>query len=291
LLLTNSHAQQLAKTDIKIKQESTELPHKIENLPLYLSIIEFYKPEKEAIEQAKQSLQNQKKIELHDKLTLNPFHQRKKSIIKEKMASQDGTFCLTCHLPLPHQKNSRTRTFNNMHSRYIACETCHLDKQKIADINNLDYLWFDYNHRVPIKNPQGLFKASNAQTIKITPFYQQQVAVITRHHLYVDTLNEQWKKANLTLKAEIKARIHQPLKSEGEECRQCHSKKDNILNVLSLGATEQELEAHQNNSIVSFFNRYSINNNQDEKMTTKNSLSNKEKDESIQRIRITELLN
>ena len=282
-LLTNSYAEQAV------------IASKIDNIPLYLSTIEFYKPEENVIEKAKQSLQNKQDVILHKQLSLPPFHQRKYLTIKEKMASKDGSFCLTCHLSLPHQENIRTRTFNNMHSRYIACETCHLDTQKIPDRADLDYRWFDFKLRTPVNKSTDLFTAlfttpstrSEDKNIKITPFYQQKSAVITRQHLYATQLNKDWKEADLATKADIKARIHQPLKAEGEQCSQCHTKTNSLLSLLSLGASEQQLKRYQNNSIVAFFSHYGTKDNKENTRTG----SPQDQPQAIQRIRLTELLN
>ncbi len=290
-LLTNSYAEQAV------------IAAKIENMPLYLLTIEFYKPEANVIEKAKQSLQNKQAVILHKQLSLPPFHQRKHLSIKEKMASKDGSFCLTCHLPLPHQENIRTRTFNNMHSRYIACETCHLDAQKIPARADLDYRWFDFKQRTPVNKSTDLFTVlfttlytipstrSEDKNIKITPFYQQKTAVITRQHLYAEQLSKDWKEAALATKASIKAQIHQPLKAEAEQCSQCHTKTNSLFSLLSLGASEQQLKRYQNNSIVAFFSHYGTKDNvKDNKENTRTG-SPQDQPQAIQRIRLTELLN
>ena len=293
----------------------SDLYKKTVNMPLYLFLMEFSKVDQKAVEQAKQELQEKQEIELQGDLQLNPFHQRNSLTLKEKMSISELSFCRTCHLPLPHQKNSRSRTFNNMHSRYIACETCHLDKNKLnqqllIDDEDLQYRWFDYNKRTQINLTQSLLSISDNQdvnkrptTVKITPFYQQQAVVITRQHLYVKKLQENWKMSDQQVKAEIKVRTHQYLKAEGEGCHNCHRKNDDLqnndlqnnvhqsnglLDLSALGATKQQIKAYGENSIVNFFKRYKDSSGG--KKITVNSPEKVGQQEKIQRIRITDLL-
>ncbi len=278
---------------------------KIDNVPLFLSLIELNDLNAEALEKAKQAIKNSEEIKVRDKLNLNPFHIRNGFTIKEKMESNKSAFCLSCHLPLPHQKSIHSRTFNNMHSRYIACETCHLDREKVTLVESLHYLWFDLKQRIQVKDIRGFFMSGNKtdknnkpEYVKITPFYQHQVAVITRQHLYTNKLIDRWETSDLLDKAKIKARIHQFLKPEGEECGRCHTKENSLLDMLSLGADNEQLEAYENNSIVSFFSHYGLKKSTekgskkmsgyDEKISVTSAV---EPQGSIQRIRITELLN
>ncbi len=50
--------------------------------------------------------------------------------------------CLTCHSLWPHQKDVRTRSFNNQHSRYMSCMVCHVDDQPGRAIG---MEWYDFN--------------------------------------------------------------------------------------------------------------------------------------------------
>ncbi len=296
----NKITEKSASIDKKTVVKLSELYSKTVNMPLYLFLLDFSKVDQKAVEQAKQELQKKQEIELQGDLQLNPFHQRNSLTLKEKMTVSEQSFCRTCHLPLPHQKNSRSRTFNNMHSRYIACETCHLDKNKLnqqllIDDEHLQYRWFDYNKRTQINPLKGLLTITDHQdvnkrptAVKITPFYQQRAVVITRQHLYVEKLQENWKTSDQQVKAEIKVRTHQYLKAEGEACHNCHRKNNGLLDLSALGATEQQIKAYGENSIVNFFKRY-----KDSSGGKKITVNNPEKigqQEKIQRIRITDLL-
>jgi|GEM_PF-405623 len=260
------------------------------NLPLYLSLIEFSQPNAEVLAEAKLKLQEKKAIELKKNLTLNPFHQRNGQTLEEKTAVSKQSFCGSCHLPLPHQKNLSSRAFNNMHSRYIACETCHFDSEKLPRQEQLSYQWYDHNRRTAVDANASLFKMDKGQWqknidshIKITPFYDGQAAIITRQHLYVEKLMESWEKADINLKAKLKVRTHLPLKEEGFECMQCHNKHDGILELASLGADSEQIRQFQNNIITQFFKRYGKSGDH---LPDRKQAGSKE----IERIRINDLL-
>jgi len=301
--LLTAEAQETA--EIEKKKSIAKYDRQISNMPLYLSQIEFYPPDNQLIEKARQVLQKKQTLKLQDKLTLKPFHQRNSLNLEQKIAVSEKSFCRSCHLPLPHQKNIRTRSFNNMHSYYIACETCHLDTQKLVKPDRLEYHWFDFNNHSRIKDAQEQFSKFNDSTahkdqgsIKITPFYQRQVAIITQEHLYVNQLNKEWQQADLQLKAEIKARVHQPLKANGEACNQCHTDNNSLLDINTLGATEEQIFGYQNNTIATFFEHYRSdkempNNHLEAGSSNKVDISTQKQSQqkSIQRIRITELLN
>ncbi len=278
------------------------------NIPLYLSLIEFSPLDSVLVEKVQRQLQKKKKFKLQENIQLKPFHQRNnstgknnKNTLKDSLATSNLSFCSICHLPLPHQKNARSRSFNNMHSRYIACETCHLDtvklnQQLVETVDSLEYRWFDFVRRSEAKNIEGIFNDQNMQSnllkkLKITPFYKQQAVVISRSHLYSKMLEENWKTTDLYLKAEIKVRTHLYIKEQGETCAQCHKQKGSLLELMALGASKKQLQMFSQNSIANFFSRYSSPYKGDAPIEKNASTNAAEKQEKIQRIRITDLLN
>ncbi|MCK5924846.1 MAG: hypothetical protein KAG10_03035, partial [Methylococcales bacterium] len=110
-----------------------------EDVPLLLKKIEQAVPTTAQISEVKAKLQSKKKVELREDITLAPFHQRAKNPIK----TTEDVYCNGCHLPLPHSKSLRTRAFMNMHSEYIACESCHFKPKK----TRLEYRWYDYQNK------------------------------------------------------------------------------------------------------------------------------------------------
>ncbi|MFK5986693.1 MAG: hypothetical protein QM479_14895 [Pseudomonadota bacterium] len=296
-----------------VEQQTAALANQGVHIPLYLSLIEFSPLDAEQVAKVQLQLEKKKSVKLQQNLHLKAFHQRNNNklntnnhnSLKPQLATTNLSFCSTCHRLLPHQNNVRSRSFNNMHSRYIACETCHLDKAKLNQqlletVNNLEYRWFDFFNRRELKSPEGLFSDPKLQNnpfnqLKITPFFKQKVVVISRLHLYAKMLEENWKAADQHLQAEIKVRTHLYIKAQGETCEQCHKQPGSLLDLLALGASKKQLQMYTQNNIANFFSRYKDtfdkNNILAEKNSAEKALSPDEKQKKIQRIRITELLN
>ncbi|MDQ7089207.1 MAG: hypothetical protein Q9M50_00965 [Methylococcales bacterium] len=256
--------------------------------PLIVKLIEAAQPTTDEIAQAKKILKIKKEIKLLDDLTLAPFHKRDKSAIK----NTEQIYCNSCHLPLPHSKSLRTRTFMNMHSEYIACESCHFKPKNIS----LDYRWYDYTKNQEAEKKSGRLHSGrnkNDETpllvrtgaVKIAPFFENKPALITRNHAFSKNLQQRWKQADLDEKSEIQANIHQPLITKGTECVDCHTKalgkEKGLFNLFSLADSEEQAKSIQRNTIADFFKHY-----KPEKPLAAGELPKLE-----QRIKMTDLLN
>jgi hypothetical protein len=66
---------------------------------------------------------------------LSKFHESEKFLIS---GLQNDSTCGTCHALYPHSKNAKVRAFLNMHTTYVVCEVCHLDK---SNIDKVVYEW------------------------------------------------------------------------------------------------------------------------------------------------------
>lgn len=241
-----------------------------ETAPYLLQQIQQAKPTPEALEKAKKQVAEHKDIKLQT-LSLVPFHLRKKAPIHRSEA-----YCTECHLALPHQKTLRSRAFLNMHTDYIACETCHFRPQQPS----LNYTWFNYQNRQKVNPTAALWHSGRKKddktplierdgSIKIVPTLNGQVVIATRQHPEAKTLYQQWKAADHETKAQLKAKLHQPLSVKGPECNACHVDAQQaqlqagegrlgqpLLDLTALGANPQQRLAFETNTIVQFFARY-----------------------------------
>lgn len=223
-----------------------------------------------------QRQKSQKKVTEHKQITslgeleVPPFHKRGK-----QDASLGNSFCMTCHLAPPHTKSIRSRTFMNMHTQYIACETCHFRPENVQ----LSYQWQDTRDTSIVSPEPKLFRqqiekvkitrmlptkkvpTEDAYVInplyKITPFYQQQAVVLRNDNAFAEQSKKLWQQEGaLEQKAERRALIHAPLTEKGPKCDVCHTDKQSLLDLAALGATQYQLEKIQNNIVTQFFSRY-----------------------------------
>ena len=66
---------------------------------------------------------------------LKTLHKNEQSYI---VSLKDGSSCRTCHPTYPHSENQLVRAFLNMHTGFMFCEVCHINRSKI---NYLVYDW------------------------------------------------------------------------------------------------------------------------------------------------------
>lgn len=169
--------------------------------------------------------------------TLPPFHRRLPPL------PQGETFCQICHPPLPHAKTLRKRSFLNMHTRFIACGTCHLRPEG----EKLSYAWLDYGSwQIAPPNTQAFRigrKVDNEQPIegwlKIAPFSQGMPAIPKRDSAFAQTVKKTWQEKNETVKIELIAKLHAPLDRKGPKCSACHS-ETGWLDFVALGADAEQ---------------------------------------------------
>jgi RNase P subunit RPR2 len=230
-----------------------------EERPLLLNKIDAAIPTNTEILNSKKLLAAKKPIKLLEKLSLAPFHKRAKMPIKP---TENG-YCNNCHLPLPHSKSIRTRAFMNMHSEYIACESCHFRPKKTP----LFYRWYDYQHQKEADKQQSRLLSGRAQNdktpiiprtgrIKIVPFFQNKAVLITQEHPFSKQLQADWNKADLAEKSRLHAKIHQLLTTTGTQCAQCHTESQGLFDLSTFSDSSAQIKSIQKNTIADFFKHY-----------------------------------
>ncbi len=235
--------------------------------PLYQQQFETATISEKALQKARRQIDEHKEIKLLDKVGVAPFHKR-----GEQKAMTKQAMCMNCHLTLPHRKNIRSRSFMNMHSRYVACETCHLRPEN----SQFDYHWLAYDgpqagmmvmpdnvvpvtldskqsvrNLKPIQIPLASFPGA-----RIAPFLNNEMVLLFKDSEFAKQIARDWKAASEAQRATIKARLHDSLQEKGPECKACHGKENPLLDLKALGATTKQLNAIQRNTVVRFFERY-----------------------------------
>lgn len=222
--------------------------------PLYVQRAEAAQPTAEALAKAEKQVREHRDITLKEDLKVPPFHKRVENPVK-----QGEAFCQGCHLPLPHTQQLRTRDFLNMHSRYLACETCHF-RPKDA---RFDYRWLDYASWLPAPHAQRFrtgTQTDNAKPLegntKVAPFQSGEPAIAQPRSPFADKVAREWKDSDLAGKAKLKARLHMPLEKEGPDCAACHVERQPMLDLQALGAPPEQARAIERHVIPQFFARY-----------------------------------
>lgn len=244
---------------------------------LYLQTLQSTQLTAEQIQKSRKTLEEYKKVTVRGELEVPPFHKRGK--VDDSLGN---SFCTTCHMTPPHTKSLRTRTFMNMHTRYVACETCHFRPEGVE----LTYQWQDTRDASLVSGQPELFrqglkpkkerKASQAITpnkvqkveikpeqkakdpfIKISPYYQQQAVALRKDTAFAKETKTIWQQEGLTEERhKRRALVHAPLSEKGPKCKVCHTNEEHLLNLTALGATAYQADKIQHNIVTQFFSRY-----------------------------------
>lgn len=242
------------------------------DIPLHQQQIENATPNQTTLDLSAKKLHEHKDVEVQEKLVIQPFHKQ-----SGELETAPQSFCRTCHAPLPHQKALRTRTFNNMHVRFIACETCHFENEKLS------YRWFDFEKQAIVSGENLLRigkKIDNENqrpsNPKIAPFLNDERVFILKNEAFAKEISEKWKQGNKQEKTVLHAKIHALLNwqktdnsHQGTPCKDCHNDKKSKLDLPKLGATPEQEQAIQTHIIPRFLQHYK---NDDERITIREML-------------------
>lgn len=230
----------------------------------YLQSLKSLEISAEKLQKSRDKVKEHKEVKVIDELEVPPFHKRD----EWEKESLSRTFCTGCHLSPPHTKNLRSRAFLNMHTEFIACETCHMRPENVK----FSYQWLDYKTKQLLTPSTNLFRqAINQDDIpknaeekirktdvmsKIVPTYNNEMALILRDHSFAKDSLSIWKDGAFEDKVARRAKIHAPLKEKGPECGACHQTKDPMLDLKGLGANVMQVKRMQKHIIPQFFKRY-----------------------------------
>jgi len=212
----------------------------VQATPLYIEQVELSTTDEQKLQDAHKQIKEHSEITLKENLFVPPFHKQ-----SQNKSTDKKPFCNTCHQDPPHNSDERKRSFLNMHSRYISCETCHFKPKDIQ----LEYKWLNFNN-----------DSNKTSAKRITPFYNKEAVIIFSDHELATQAKETWKNKSsdesILKKAKLKLRLHSPLSKKGPECLDCHNNKDQLLDLQSLGFTKKEITKLQQHSIPRFFSRF-----------------------------------
>ena len=245
----------------------TAFASQADDIPLYQQHYQQAVPDAEVLKHSAELLKDHKDIVFQEKLVIQPFHKQ-----TGELETAPFSLCRNCHSPLPHSKQLRTRAFLNMHTRFIACETCHFRPQD----TQLTYQWLDLE-TLTTTSGKGQFRAGHsidnakqrANNPKITPFLDNKSVIVSKNSAFSTQIKQQWEQASFDQKVELRAKIHTPLEKKGPKCQECHNAEKSLLNLTQLGATAEEKTAIEKHIIPQFFKDYEKD---EQKITIRNLL-------------------
>jgi hypothetical protein len=172
--------------------------------------------------------------------------------------------CFICHSNLPHNKTKKIRAMLNMHTNYLACETCHLEKK---DGGTVVYRWYS-----PVeKDPKGPFFGTaydpetgelemvHEQFSKIAPFYEERGTLTPILHMQNAPMARDYVRVRDQLTPEqregVTKRFHVDTRAKGPDCQACHSTKS-ILDFKALGFSPKRIVDIEQLNIKGIITKY-----------------------------------
>ncbi len=201
-----------------------------------------------------------------DYLTRRHFH----NYIKEEMPQNPNpALCFVCHGSYPHQNAKKTRSILNMHTIFMACETCHF-KYDPKEMHRYGFRW--YNGTTAIQASQRHYGAkydrtsgvvlmeSEATLFKITPYLNK----VGKFYMINMRQNTPWAQRNLVNRdhvftpeeqAKLKAAIHASIETKGRECGECHT-INSIMNYRQMTFDAERVKDLTGLNIVGMVEKY-----------------------------------
>ncbi len=186
--------------------------------------------------------QSRKEKKMIRKYPLKNFHKKEQSYI---ISLEDNSSCAVCHKLYPHSANNIVRSFLNMHTGFMRCEACHLNKTKFKDA------LFEWETSESVKfsgkpfgtyfNPKTKQSKINQNTIsRITIFSQKNKKKMslsnTSDARKAKTFMDNEKTISLDDRKKAFTLFHKDIKKKeiSMACNECHS-TNGLLDFKKLG--------------------------------------------------------
>lgn len=193
------------------------------------------------------------------------FHQKEQSFITQL---DDKTSCKVCHQIYPHKKEPFIRTFLNMHTGYLTCEVCHLDRAKFTvgrydwvQTNNVEFQGDPYgSFYIPL---QQFTQTPQSTLSRIAPFVQHKEKLVALMNTWdTDNATKIW--PSLSQLTEDKMAIelshyHQDIvkMEHTRACEECH-RANGMVDFRALGFSKEDSERLTNLNIGNIIKKYDI---------------------------------
>jgi DNA-directed RNA polymerase subunit M/transcription elongation factor TFIIS len=181
------------------------------------------------------------------------FHKTKRTAVSD---AQD--LCVSCHGDIPHFKKKETRAFLNMHSFFMACETCHL---RYEEKSTAKFIW--YNKSNGEKREQINLDTFLGNTpYKLMPVNHDGTSAYDNVSMvkYVDAFKSNVTKMTSSEKRAALKKIHEPMTAikESVTCIDCHQsdRKAAYLPFERIGYPERRADQLFENEVVGMLYKY-----------------------------------
>ncbi len=155
--------------------------------------------------------------------------------------------CLSCHTPLPHNKEIKSRAFLNMHGNFIACQTCHGSKSAP------EYQWYDVERSVVAETLLADIPLMSIQLIGVEKGAFEYVKASDPAFLgeYTAEIKSDPVKQDLLCKDNYRNDL-----TKAMTCENCHTSQAAVIDWSILGYSEERILELETLSTPAVFEKY-----------------------------------
>lgn len=216
---------------------------------------------------------NRKKTDLGYRVIEQPYMEGRFHHIGFSIQKDKASICVQCHGNVPHDASREVRSFLNMHTFYLACETCH----SVPEDSSVDrgFSWYNKDTGRIEDNPlalvkiEGMFANEEEERqypvygnygAKIAPSYNDSGEIKLLHGQKEMAFAERYKKEQERLapekKSQMKKVIHRKVSKEPVQCKQCHQEEAPYIPFAELGYPPTRVRELTNVGVVGMIRKY-----------------------------------
>lgn len=219
------------------------------------------------------SQQPMSKTDLGFRVINQPFIEGRFHHIGFEMDEDKASTCVRCHGNITHNESKEVRAFLNMHSFFLACETCH--SRPAPGAPPWEFRWSNKEDGTIVPNPPLLAKIEEAYLrgeidelfpvfgnygAKIAPGRMDSGSFELLHDEEDMEFAERYIRENERLQDEQKSKlsriIHENVSFRKVKCADCHTSEGGYLPFEQLGYPPSSLHELKDNPVVGMLYKY-----------------------------------
>jgi len=172
--------------------------------------------------------------------------------------SDKQNFCIECHGPIPHSRNTRERAFLNMHNLFISCQVCHVREQETVAPTRFG--WIDLASGQLCANPEmdkGAWGEYGAKIIPLTgPSDDPQPVRLEEEKAFAAEFRQRMNSLSESQRVIGNKFIHRRCVEKPVQCSTCHDAQSRFLPYIALGFSTERAAFLVSAEVVDLVQRY-----------------------------------
>lgn len=213
-------------------------------------------------------------IDLGYRVIEQPYIEQRFHHIGFHIEPDNASICVKCHGNVPHDKSKEVRSFLNMHSFYMGCETCHIVPREGEAA--YEFRWYNKTDGLTVANPRKLVEIEQLYAneedfkrqfivygdygAKIAPgeIAEGQFEFLKRGKMlpYVTEYLQMEKQLPEGQKSKGQQIIHKGVNEEPIKCDRCHNQEEQYLPFAELGYPPRRVSELTATAVVGMIEKY-----------------------------------